>query len=136
MPAQAATTKTTYYSYRDTAPPLSACLRDGNDEPIDLSGASVTISIAFALPHQSYYTSPRDYIVLKSPCVVLDQTTDKGWVEWHPSDGDLDPPGRFLYTFEITYPSGGVQTVPPNTYLPLVILSPVGGVAEDRSFTP
>ncbi len=130
MPAQTAATKTQFYSHLDTAPPLRACLRDGDDEPIDLTGSTVTITIAFALPHRSYYTSPRDRIVDRAPCIVdPDQAGEgRGYVEWHPQEGDLNPPGRFLYQFEITYPSGGTQTIPADTYLPLVILSPVGGV--------
>ncbi len=135
MPAQTVRTNAVRYSYRDTAPPLRACLTDGDDEPIDLSGSTVTIDIAFALPHQSYYTSPRDYIVLDGPCIIdPDQAGEgKGWVEWHPQEGDLDPPGRFLYTFRITYPDGSKQTVPPDTYLPMIILSPVGGVSARQT---
>ncbi|GAG06963.1 unnamed protein product, partial [marine sediment metagenome] len=41
------------------------------------------------------------------------------------------PPGQFLYTFQVTYPDGGQQTIPPNTYMPMVIRSTVGGLRED-----
>ena len=134
MPAQTSKGGTVYYVEYDTAPPLTACLKDGNDDPIDLTGSTVTISVAFTMPRGTYYDSPRDQIVLKDPVTVLDQSTDKGWVSWTPgiqgSDSALSPPGEFLYTFQITYPNGGTQTVPANTYQTLVIRTPVGG----RSF--
>ena len=137
MPAQTAQGGTLYYVEYDTAPPLTACLKDGNDDPIDLTGAGVTISIAFTMPRGTYYTSPRDQIVLKSPCTVdPDQSEDgkRGWVSWTPgakgTDYTLSPPGEFLYTFQITYPDNTVQTVPANTYQTLIIRTPVGG----RSF--
>jgi hypothetical protein len=41
----------------------------------------------------------------------------------------LTPPGQFLYQFKVKYPTGGEQTIPPNTYLPLVIKTNVGGRA-------
>jgi hypothetical protein len=41
--------------------------------------------------------------------------------------GDLDPAGQVLYQFVVTYGSGGVQTIPAYTWLPMVIRTPVGG---------
>jgi hypothetical protein len=135
MPAQSSKSGTVYFVEYDTAPPLTACLKDGNDDPIDLSGSTVTISVAFAMPRGTYYTSPRDQIVLKDPVDVdPDQVANKGWVSWTPgakgTDTTLSPPGEFLYTFQITYPNGGIQTIPANTYQTLIIRTPVGG----RSF--
>ena len=137
MPAQQGDAHTVYYVEYDTAPALRRCLTDTNGDPIDLTGASVTISIAFTMPRGTYYTSPRDQIVLKSPCTVdPDQSEDgkRGWVSWTPgakgTDYTLSPPGEFLYTFQITYPDTTVQTVPANTYQTLIIRTPVGG----RSF--
>ena len=99
----------------------------------------MTISIAFAMPSGTYYTSPRDQIVSYSPCVVdPDQTEEgnRGWVSWTPGnrgpEDDLTPPGQFLYQFDVTYPDGGEQTIPPDTYLPMVIKTRVGG----RAYNP
>ena len=135
MPAQTSDAGTVYYVEYDTAPPLTAVLVDGDKNPIDLTGSEVTISIAFAMPRGTYYTSPRDQIVLKAPVDVdPNQTENKGHVSWTPgpkgSDDTLSPPGEFLYTFQITYPDGGIQTVPAVTYQTLIIRTPVGG----RSF--
>lgn len=132
MPAQTTSASTVYYVEFDTAPPLRACLKDGEGDPIDLTGASVTISVAFTMPRGTYYTSPRDQIVKRSPCVVdPDQVANKGFVSWTPGaqgeDDTLSPPGEFLYTFEVTYQDGGKQTLPANTYMTLIIKTPVGG---------
>ena len=138
MPAQTSGATAQYYVEFDTAPDLRVCLRDGEKNPIDLTGSEVTISIAFAMPRGTYYTSPRKQIVERSPCVVdPDQTEDgnRGFVNWTPGaqgeDDTLSPPGEFLYTFEVNYPGGGRQTLPANTYLPMIIKTPVGGRAAN-----
>ncbi len=132
MPAQSARPGTVYYVEYDTAPPLRAQLLDGADDPIDLTDATVTISIAFAMPRGTYYTSPRDQIVKRSPVVVdPDQVNNIGFVSWTPgaqgTDDTLSPPGEFLYTFEIIFDDGTKQTVPAVTYQTLIIRTPVGG---------
>ena len=134
MPAQANTSGAVYYVEFDTAPPLRACLKDGQGDAIDLTGAGVTITIAFAMPRGSYYTSPRDQIVIRSEVDGdADQVANKGFVSWTPEpqgsneEGILTPPGQFLYVFEITYQDGTRQTIPANTYQTMIITSPVGG---------
>lgn len=134
MPAQISGGGAVYYTEFDSAPSLEQCLIDGAGQPIDLTGALVTISIATALGMSPYWHGPVGLIVDRSPCVVdSDQTIDgkRGWITWTPSnrgpEDDLTPVGQFLYTFGIIYPDGGEQTIPPNTYLPLVIKERVGG---------
>jgi len=122
------------YVEGDTAPPLKACLKDGNGDAVDLTGAGVTISIAFAMPRATYYTSPRNRIVDESPCTFnIDQSLDgghRGWISWSPSEDDLFPPGQYLYTFEITYQDGSHQTIPADTYMPMKIRTRVGGLGK------
>ena len=118
MPSQTSAAPTVYYVEFDTAPPLRACLKDGQGDPIDLTGAEVTITVAFTMPRQDYYTSPRDQIVVRSPVTVdPDQVANKGYVSWTPGaqgeDDALTPPGDFLYNFEVTYQDGTKQTIPP-----------------------
>ena len=134
MPAQTTSAETVYYVEFDTAPDLVVCLKDKFENPIDLSGAAVTISVAFAMPRGTYYTSPRDQIVKRSDCVVdPDQTEEgnRGFISWTPGaqneDDALTPPGEFLYTFEVTFPNGGKQTIPADTYQTMIIRTPVGG---------
>ena len=126
MPAQQMASSPVYYSENDTAPNLVSTLKDGAGERIDLTGCTVTISIAYS--RYSYYYSPTRRIVDESPCVIdPDQVNNKGVVHWTPGAGELSPPGEFQYIFRVTYPDGGVQTIPPNTYLPMFIRTPVGG---------
>ncbi len=125
MPAQTRSGGVVYYGELDTAPPLRATLKDGAGNPIDLTGATVTIEVAYS--RNSYYYSPTTKIVTNGPCLILDQMTNKGEVQWTPAEGDLTPPGTYLYTFRITYSDDTVQTIPPNTYQPLVIRTLVGG---------
>ena len=134
MPAQTNSASTVYYVEFDTAPPLRACLKDGEGDAIDLSGSTVTISVAFAMPRGTYYTSPRKQIIIRSEVDVdPDQVNNKGFVSWTPepqgslNEGILSPPGEFLYTFEVTYQDGGKQTIPANTYQTMIIKTPVGG---------
>ena len=134
MPAQTSGADTVYYVEFDTAQPLRACLKDGQGDPIDLTGSTVTITVAFAMPRGTYYTSPRDQIIVRSEVDVdPDQINNKGFVSWTPEpqdsteEGILSPPGEFLYTFEVTYQDGGVQTIPANTYQTMIIKTPVGG---------
>jgi len=135
MPAQSAAPAVVYYVDGDTAPPLRACLKDKEDNPIDLTGSTVTITIAWAMPHETYRVAPRHNIVYRAECAVdPDQTEEgnRGWVMWTPEAEDLTPAGQFLYTFRVTYPDGGSQTIPPNTYMPMIIRSVVGGIRGDR----
>ncbi len=132
MPSQTKSASTVFFVEFDNAPPLKACLRDGNNDPIDLTGATVTISIAFAMPRGDYYTSPRDQIVKRSPVDVdPDQILNTGDISWTPGaqgdDDALTPPGEFLYTFEVIYLDGTKQTLPADTYQTLIIRTPVGG---------
>ena len=134
MPAQTTGADTVYYVEFDTAPPLRACLKDGQGDPIDLTGSTVTITVAFAMPRGTYYTSPRDQIIVRSEVDVdPDQINNKGFVSWTPEpqgssdEGILSPPGEFLYTFEVIYQDGSKQTIPANTYQTLIIKTPVGG---------
>ena len=143
MPAQTkgATAPTVFYVEFDTAPAMVSDLVDEETgEPIDLTevGTTVVINVAWSSPHGSYYTSPRDRIISQQPCVIdPNQVTYPGRVRYTPGETkDVDamsPPGQFNYQHEVTYGvTGGTQTVPANTYQPLVVRSKVGG----RAYSP
>lgn len=126
MPAQQPGATVAQYSENDTAPNLRRQLKDGEGNPIDLTGATVTITIGWMTWNTSAYYAPTKKIVEESPCVPdPDQIANTGWVDWVPSG--LTPPGDYGFTFKIIYPGGGLQTIPPNTYEPFHINSPVGG---------
>jgi hypothetical protein len=143
MPAQTvgATARTVFYVEFDTAPAMVTDLVDEEtEEPIDLTepGTEVVINVAWSSPHGSYYISPRDRIISQQACVIdPDQVTFPGRVRYTPGSTQfvdaMSPPGQFNYQHEVTYgTSGGTQTVPANTYQPLVVRSKVGG----RAFNP
>ncbi len=123
MPVQTSGSQVVYYAQFDTAPALVAFLTDGAGNVVDLTGATVTIRIAYS--RYSYFYSPTRAIVDDFPCIVVD--APNGEVEYRPAVDHLDPPGEFQYTFEVTFPDLTRQTFPPNTYLPLVIRTRVGG---------
>jgi hypothetical protein len=145
MPAQASTRTATnpvvYYVELDRAPDMVTDLVDEETlEPIDLTavGTTVVVNIAWAAPHGSFYTSPRDRIVSEGPCVIdPDQVTNPGRVSWTPDEEDLTPPGQFVYQHQVD--SGGlglIQTVPANTYNPMIIRANVGGRSFNKQPIP
>ena len=141
MPAQTDIAQRVTYAPELTTLRWRRCLKDGAGNPIDLTGATVVIAIAWSYPHGSYYYSPRNRIVDDDPCVVdPDQILNTGFVTWFPGTEKnvdaLTPPGQFYYTFEVTYQSGETQIVPENTYMPLIIRSRVGGRAFSPPVTP
>lgn len=126
MPAQSTATGAAYYQENDTAPDLVRQLLDGNGDAIDLSDAdTVTITIAYA--RYSHYYSPYEKIVDRASCDIVAPATG-GWVSWTPGVGDLSPPGSYHYIFEINWQDGTRQTVPSNTYEPLIVRTKPGGV--------
>jgi hypothetical protein len=135
MPQQTTSLGPVEYALYDTAPPLSAQLVDGNDIPIDLTGATVVINIS---PTQSTYgTSDPTRLVSLSPCVVdPDQLDFPGWVSWTPSPTSLDRWGSFSYNFEVTYPDDTRQTISPKAENVLIVRFPVGGTKYGTPTTP
>ena len=135
MPTQTPTNVSTFYAELDTAPPLRVCLRDGQGDPIDLSGATVVINVAYA--RWSHYYSPFRRIIDQQLCDVdPDQDNNKGFISFTPGTDEgvnaMTPAGSFHMTFEVTYQDGGVQTIPADTYLPLIIRSTVGGTRREN----
>ncbi len=126
MPAQTpVSVGTARYTQFDTAPDLVRTLFEGDGvTPIDLTGATVTIKIAFQ--RYSHFYSPRVPIIPFGPCAIVGAPAD-GVVSWTPLPTDLSPPGQFHFSFRITFAGGAVQTVPSHTYETLVILTPPGG---------
>lgn len=130
MPAQSTSTTVPEYAVGDTDPPLRVQLLDGDGTPIDLTGATVVINIAYSrrawfLPYQSITKR----LVDGSSCVVdPDQSTYTGFLSWTPQSGDLYDAGSFIYNFEVTFPGGWRRTITPAGVNTLVIREPLGGM--------
>lgn len=140
MPSQTKGALMKQYIEYATGPPLSqVLLHPDTGEPIDLTDAdTVTIAIAWSMPHGSYYTSPRDRIVDED---LVDIVNDPlGLVAWTPGEDEnvnaLTPPGQFLYQFTVNWDDGTRWILPNNTYDPLVIRARVGGRAYNKAPTP
>jgi len=132
MPTQQTKTPRTVQRIEfSTGPPIRNQLLDPEDNPIDLTDATVTISVAFTFPHSGYYRSPRDQIITEQACDIdADQVENIGYVDYTPgTTADVDaltPPGRFSYQYNVTMLDGTVW------YWPLTIHARVGG----RAFNP
>ena len=128
MPAQTTNQQVPIYGWGDTAPPLYGTLQDGDGNPIDLTGATVTITIAYQTLGTSFYYSPSQILIDGASATVdPDQVTNTGLVYWAPQAGDLEIAGNFRYRWTVTYADSSVQSFPSNTYLPLIVTSPTGG---------
>ena len=130
MPAQSNATQTPEYAVGDTDPPLRVQLLDGDGTPIDLTGASVAINVAWSgrqsvFPYSTYF----DRLIDGGSCTVdPDQTTYTGFLSWTPGANDLSEPGSFSYNFEVTFPGGWRRTITPAGTNTLIIRPPLGGM--------
>ena len=134
MPAQTAAAKVVHYVEGDTLPALQTVILDEDTgEPEDLSiFTAVYLSIAHA--RWNYYYGPTKRIVDESPGTIdPDQVSNPGLVFWSPADETvLTPPGLYHYSWRLETAGGKYQSYPTKTYLPMRILTPVGGQALHR----
>lgn len=102
---------TVYMKQGDTAPALTAALKDSLDVALDLTGSTVV----FNLRQRGTGT-----VVVSRGSVTL-VSPSAGQVKYVWQAGDTDLAGQFDGEFEITYPDGTVQTVPSKDYIRVVI---------------
>ena len=129
MPSQLSGPTTPEWTVGDTAPPLVSCLTDGNGDPIDLTGATVTILIAWG--SWSYYYAPQRRLVDGGPCVVdPDQTEEgnRGYVSWSPLATDLTFAGDFRFVYNVVHANATRQSISPNAQNTMIVRPPVGGM--------
>jgi hypothetical protein len=127
MPAQAARANLIAYGQFDRAPSSRLTLCDGADVPIPLQSATkVELRIGYA--RYSHYYSGRDPITTDSPTTIdPDQVTNPGVVHWTPRVGETDIPGNFHVSAKIFWNDGTDQTVPNMSYIPMTVLTQIGG---------
>jgi hypothetical protein len=107
----------------DTSPIVRAVLRDGADNPVDLSGAQ---GVRFLMRRQ------RGGLVVNEAATV-DQVGDgtdgtKGYVHYAWGAGETVEAGGFLGEFEVTFADAQVETFPNDGYLKIAVLSDLEGV--------
>lgn len=99
-----------YLKSGDTAPALQATLQDGGGTAIDLTGATVRFHM-----RQKGAIKP---VVDSSAALV---TPASGVVQYAWSDEDTALPGEYEAEFEVTYPSGIIETFPSNGFINVTI---------------
>jgi len=96
-----------YIKQNDTSPSLRATLKDGDEVPIDLTGATVR----FHLRQIGSTTVTVD----ADATVILPETA--GIVQYDWDNGDTATVGSYQAEFEVTFAGGAVETFPNNGYI-------------------
>ena len=106
---------TFYVKKNDTAPSLRASLKDGGDQAIDLSDATVN----FHMRKVGAST-----IKVDASAVVIGSSSD-GIVQYNWTTADTDTAGTYQGEFEVTYSDGSVESFPNNGYILVEILDDI-----------
>lgn len=101
---------TFYIKQGDTLPSLRAQLLGPDNQPINLSGATVEFRVSGRVA---------------ATAVVEDDEQGRVRYDWRP--GDTDKPGAHNAEFIVTFMGGATQRVPNDGYLTVHILKAIGG---------
>lgn len=101
----------------DTWPPFRTRLLDGNGEPVSLTGATIRF-IAIDNAGQS--------LIDGAAVADADQVTNKGWLQYEPTAADTALAGTFRCEWEVTFPTGKVETFPVLAYDLLIVRGDLG----------
>ena len=101
---------TFFVKQNDTSPKLAATLKDGNGQVVDVTGASVRFHMA----------------KLNSSTVITDASATvtnapAGTVEYAWTASDTASIGTFRGEFEVTFPTGLIETYPNSGYISIQI---------------
>lgn len=96
---------TFYIKQNDTQPRMLATLKDGDENLIDLTGASVRF----------HMRTVGGSVVTDSAAVVV--TAGSGLVRYDWQAADTDTVGSYQAEFEVTYADGTIETFPNNGYI-------------------
>tara|TARA_R110000822_G_scaffold143087_1_gene281346 strand:+ start:1028 stop:1354 length:327 start_codon:yes stop_codon:yes gene_type:complete len=106
---------TFYIKQNDTAPGLRATLTDGENQAVDLTGASVRF-------HMRSIGS--NSIIVDSTVYVVPPTTG-GIVQYNWAEADTSSIGSYQAEFEVTYSDSSIETFPNNGYIRVEILDDI-----------
>lgn len=98
-----------YIRQNDTSPALSATLTDYDDNPINLTGASVKIHVK----------DLSGVSKVNASCVVTN--APEGLVSYAWNSSDTDTPGTYYLEFEVTYSDTSIETFPNKGNLSIVV---------------
>ncbi len=94
----------------DTAPSLRANLKQGDNDPIDLSNATVRFHMRAV--GSSYAVVDKDAVVANA---------GSGIVQYNWEQADTATVGEYQAEFEVTYPGGEVETFPNGGFLGVTV---------------
>jgi hypothetical protein len=98
----------------DNTPTFTAVLKDLNNQPINLTGATGQI---FIRPARS------GIVAVTGPLVIAsDQVANKGMVSYTWGSSGIATPGEYLIEFRITFSGGNVQSFPNDGYAILEVV--------------
>jgi len=99
-----------YITEDDSTPEVTATFTDENDNPVDLSGASVNFRMV----------EPRGGgNVLDKACTITDAANGKVKYDWDAED--TSEYGRYRAEFVVNYNDGEVETFPNSSYHTVII---------------
>jgi len=90
-----------FMKQNDTSPDLQVTLKDGDNNAVDVTGATIVFSM-----------SDIGGVVKVSEQSVTSVTEASGIVKYTWASGDTDTPGTYKGEFEVTFVSGAIQTYP------------------------
>lgn len=102
---------TFYVKQNDTAPSIRATLKDGDDDVIDLTGATVRFHMR---------TIGGTTAKVDSAVTVISPATS-GIVQYDWVADDTDTIGTYQAEFEVTYSDSRIETFPNNGYITIEI---------------
>ena len=94
----------------DTSPDLQVTLKDGDDNAVDVTGATIVFSMAMG------------GLVKVSEHSATIVTASSGIVKYSWAAGNTDTPGTYRAEFEVTFSNGKIETFPNSAARKLEVL--------------
>ncbi len=102
-----------FLKQNDTSPALRGTVKDGNGDPVDLTGATVHF----------HMRDTSGNVVIDAPATII--TPAEGVLEYVWATGDTEAAGIFKAEFEVTFSDGSVATYPNTGYIDVKITDDV-----------
>lgn len=94
----------------DTSPELKVTLVDGDDNAVDVTGATIVFSMKSGA-----------FVKLSEQSATI-VTASSGIVKYDWTTGDTDTPGTYVAEFEVTFSNGKIETFPNSRARKLEVL--------------
>lgn len=98
----------------DTSPAIQTQLLDGNGDPVNITGASVTFHMR---------TAPAGATKIDASATIVTALT--GTVNYTWTGTDTDTPGTYEAEFEVIYADSSVETFPNSGYITVTVVDDI-----------